>query len=279
MCGHSDLAIGTRLTRAPGSCAAEARVYLPLLQPAAATAAGGPVQRRQRGFKAIRRDAAPSCRRGRGNGWFFDTELLVLAERAGLRIHEVPVDGVDDPDSRADLVSTAIDDLKGVARLSRSPAAWHPAPARGRPARLGGQLEAARGRACGMQAGIFLLDRVLRRAVCRTRCSPGAARFHLRPGGPNHRALFFHRARQHRGQPLVHVWDVSLCGTLDVIKCRGCALPARPGCTLGRLGVLHAVPDHAKPCTEVVCAYGCGTLAVPRSASSRRKLWVFVRTA
>ena len=50
-------------------------------------------------------------------GWFFDTELLVLAERSGLRIHEVPVDWVDDADSRVDIVSTAVADLKGVARL------------------------------------------------------------------------------------------------------------------------------------------------------------------
>lgn len=35
--------------------------------------------------------------------WFFDTELLVLAGRNGLRIHEVPVDWVDDPDSRVRL--------------------------------------------------------------------------------------------------------------------------------------------------------------------------------
>jgi hypothetical protein len=40
----------------------------------------------------------------------------VLAERAGLRIHEVPVDWVDDPDSRVDIVATAVADLKGVAR-------------------------------------------------------------------------------------------------------------------------------------------------------------------
>ncbi len=53
-------------------------------------------------------------------GWFFDTELLVLAERAGLRIHEVPVDWVDDPDSRVAIVRTAIDDLKGIARLGRT---------------------------------------------------------------------------------------------------------------------------------------------------------------
>ncbi len=55
--------------------------------------------------------------------WFFDTELLVLAERAGLRIHEVPVDWVDDPDSRVDILSTALADLRGVARLGRALAA------------------------------------------------------------------------------------------------------------------------------------------------------------
>ena len=53
-------------------------------------------------------------------GWFFDTELLVLAERAGLRIHEVPVDWVDDPDSTVHIVSTATEDLKGVWRVGRA---------------------------------------------------------------------------------------------------------------------------------------------------------------
>ena len=53
------------------------------------------------------------------NGWFFDTELLVLAERNGLRVHEVAVDWVDDPTSSVDIVKTAKDDLKGVARMMR----------------------------------------------------------------------------------------------------------------------------------------------------------------
>src|SRR5437764_813443 len=52
-------------------------------------------------------------------GWFFDTELLVLAEHNGLRIHEVPVDWVDDPESRVDVVSTAMADLAGVWRMAR----------------------------------------------------------------------------------------------------------------------------------------------------------------
>jgi len=50
-------------------------------------------------------------------GWFFDTELLMLAQRAGLRIHEVPVDWIDDADSRVDIVATARDDLRGIDRL------------------------------------------------------------------------------------------------------------------------------------------------------------------
>jgi len=72
----------------------------------------------QCGFKAVRRDAAQQLLPlVEDTGWFFDTELLVLAERTGLRIHEVPVDWVDDPDSRVDIVATAVADLKGVARV------------------------------------------------------------------------------------------------------------------------------------------------------------------
>jgi len=51
--------------------------------------------------------------------WFFDTELLIQAERNGFRIHEVSVDWIDDPDTRVHIVSTAREDLKGVWRLAR----------------------------------------------------------------------------------------------------------------------------------------------------------------
>jgi putative flippase GtrA len=72
----------------------------------------------QCGFKAIRADAAqrllPEIQ---DQGWFFDTELLVLAQREGMRIHEVAVDWLDDPDSRVDIVPTALEDLRGVLRL------------------------------------------------------------------------------------------------------------------------------------------------------------------
>jgi putative flippase GtrA len=51
--------------------------------------------------------------------WFFDTELLLLAERSGLRIHEVPVDWVEDPDSRVEVLRTALDDLRGMVRMGR----------------------------------------------------------------------------------------------------------------------------------------------------------------
>ena len=60
----------------------------------------------QCGFKAIRADVARQLLPlVQDNGWFFDTELLILAERSGLRIHEVPVDWVDDPDSRVNIVA------------------------------------------------------------------------------------------------------------------------------------------------------------------------------
>jgi len=78
----------------------------------------------QCGFKALRADVARELLPlVEDQQWFFDTELLVQAERHGLRIHEVPVDWSDDPDSRVDIARTAIDDLKGVWRLLRNPGA------------------------------------------------------------------------------------------------------------------------------------------------------------
>ncbi|MEV6602312.1 bifunctional glycosyltransferase family 2/GtrA family protein [Actinoplanes sp. NPDC051346] len=120
--GHSEVAIGSRLAR--GSRVVRgakrefiSRTYNLILR--------GTLSARfsdaQCGFKAIRADVAERLLpMVEDTGWFFDTELLVLAERAGLRIHEVPVDWVDDPDSRVDIVSTALADLRGIVRLARA---------------------------------------------------------------------------------------------------------------------------------------------------------------
>jgi glycosyltransferase involved in cell wall biosynthesis len=114
--GHSDLAIGTRLSRSSRVVRGAkreviSRGYNLLLR----RTLGVSLSDAQCGFKAIRADVArrllPLVEDG---GWFFDTELLVLAERAGLRIHEVPVDWIDDPDSRVDIVSTARAQLQGL---------------------------------------------------------------------------------------------------------------------------------------------------------------------
>lgn len=53
--------------------------------------------------------------------WFFDSELLILAEKLGYRIKDIPVAWVDDPDSRVKIVSTASEDLRGLARLRFRP--------------------------------------------------------------------------------------------------------------------------------------------------------------
>jgi putative flippase GtrA len=117
--GHSDLAIGTRLARGAqvvrgARREAISRSYNLLVR----TALGTGFSDAQCGFKAIRADVArlllPLVE---DQAWFFDTELLALAEHNGFRIHEVPVDWVDDPDSRVHVVDTAVQDLKGVWRV------------------------------------------------------------------------------------------------------------------------------------------------------------------
>lgn len=120
--GHSDISVGTRLAR--GSQVVRgpkreliSRCYNLLVRGALGTGFSDA----QCGFKAMRQEVAqvllPEVH---DDEWFFDTELLVLAERSGLRIHEVPVDWVDDPDSRVDIGRTALADLLGIARLVRS---------------------------------------------------------------------------------------------------------------------------------------------------------------
>jgi putative flippase GtrA len=120
--GHSDLAIGTRLHRGARVVRGAKREFISrtynLILRGTLSARFSDAQC---GFKAIRREVAQTLLpHVQDAGWFFDTELLVLAERAGLRIHEVPVDWVDDPDSRVDIVATAIADLQGIARLTKA---------------------------------------------------------------------------------------------------------------------------------------------------------------
>jgi putative flippase GtrA len=121
MSGHSDVAIGSRL--APGAQVARgakreliSRIYNAILK----VTLGNGFSDAQCGFKALRTDVARALLPlVEDDGWFFDTELLVLAEHNGLRIHEVPVDWTDDPDSRVAVAGTAVEDLKGIWRMVR----------------------------------------------------------------------------------------------------------------------------------------------------------------
>jgi glycosyltransferase involved in cell wall biosynthesis len=134
--GHSDVAIGTRLARGARVIRGPkrevlSRVYNLILK----LTLGNRFSDAQCGFKALRHDVAhrlvPSVQ---DDAWFFDTELLVLAEHNGLRIHEVPVDWVDDADSSVEVTSTAVADLRGVGRmmcrLARGRAVLPPGPER-----------------------------------------------------------------------------------------------------------------------------------------------------
>lgn len=156
--GHSDLATGSRLSR--GSRVERglrreviSRSYNVLLR---GTLRAG-FRDAQCGFKAIRREAAAELLPlVRDDAWFFDTELLVVAERAGLRIHEVPVDWVDDPDSSVDVLRTALADLRGVVRLGHALLRGR-LPLREVGERLGRtSAEAGRGR-LGTQLAMFAL--------------------------------------------------------------------------------------------------------------------------
>lgn len=117
--GHSDLAIGSRLSSASVVARGPkreiiSRCYNLLLRIVFAVR----FRDAQCGFKAARTDVVKALLPAvQDDAWFFDTELLLIAEFNGLRVHEVPVDWIDDPDSRVDVRSTAVADLRGVWRM------------------------------------------------------------------------------------------------------------------------------------------------------------------
>ncbi|HEY2180522.1 MAG TPA: glycosyltransferase [Solirubrobacteraceae bacterium] len=134
--GRGDLAIGSRL--APGADVTRglrreviSRGYNVLLR----ALLGVTFSDAQCGFKAGRSEVLQGLLDDvQDDDWFFDTELLYLAQQRKLSIHGVPVRWVEDLDSRVQIVATAREDLRGVMRLRAG-------------ARMSGedQLEPARG--------------------------------------------------------------------------------------------------------------------------------------
>ena len=235
--GHSDLAIGSRLSR--GSAVVRgprreviSRAYNTLLRVTLLARFSDA----QCGFKAGRADVVRALLPAvEDQSWFFDTELLLLAERNGLRIHEVPVDWIDDPDSRVDVLRTAWDDLRGMARMGRrllSGALRVPVPARARalPAGMRSQVPSF-----AMIGVVSTVAQLALYALLRLFMPVIAGERRVVPAGGG---------REHRGEPALHVRG-------------GRARPGRTTSAGGRRGV-PARPrgQHGRPrrCPRAVTA-------------------------
>lgn len=117
--GHSQIAIGSRLAHGARVKRQLKREVISRCYNLLIKLIFGPVfSDAQCGFKAVRKDLLiqmlPEIE---NNEWFFDSEMLLLAEHNKLRIHEVPVDWVEDLDTRVNIKKTVMEDLKGLWRM------------------------------------------------------------------------------------------------------------------------------------------------------------------
>jgi glycosyltransferase involved in cell wall biosynthesis len=117
--GHSEVAIGSRLLPASRIRRQPKRELLSRAYNAIIWSLFRPgFSDAQCGFKGLTRHAAlrlvPLVE---NDSWFFDTELLLNASRLGYRIFEVPVDWIEDLDTRVDLGPTVLEDLRGLWRV------------------------------------------------------------------------------------------------------------------------------------------------------------------
>jgi putative flippase GtrA len=244
--GHSDVAIGSRLARGAEVVRGPkreliSRAYNTILH----TTLRVRFTDAQCGFKAVTRGAADQLLpQIRDDGWFFDTELLVLAGRDRLRIHEVPVDWVDDPDSRVDIVRTAVEDLKGVARLAfATPVA--------RFAAVGLLSTIAYALLfLALRAGDFSAGMANALALALTAVGNTAANRRLTFGVIGHHGL----ARQHAAGAAVYAITLGL--------------------TAGALGVLHAAAPGASHAVELAVLVAA-SLAATVTRYVALKTWVF----
>jgi ubiquinone/menaquinone biosynthesis C-methylase UbiE len=135
----ADLSIGSRLAAGAQTTRSlrrevVSRIYNQLTR----ATFGFTIRDAQCGFKAIRSDVARALIPFiEDDGWFFDTELLVMAWRCGLRINEVPVRWIEDEDSRVKILRTAADDLKGIWRIRRH----RVVPSVAQPSKTGGSIQ------------------------------------------------------------------------------------------------------------------------------------------
>ena len=119
--GHSDVAIGSRLLKSAVVQRQRkreiiSRVYNFMIK----VLFRNRFSDAQCGFKGLSRTAARELLPLVENqSWFFDTELLLLAEERGMRIYEVPVQWIEDLDSRVNITKTALEDIKGLLRVRR----------------------------------------------------------------------------------------------------------------------------------------------------------------
>jgi putative flippase GtrA len=275
--GHSDLAIGSRLSassRVVRGAKREiiSRSYNLLLRGTLGTS----LPDAQCGFKAIRADVAERVLPFvEDEGWFFDTELLFLAERIGLRVHEVPVDWVDDPDTRVNIVRTARADLAGILRLLHSRATGRlpiaelrarigrqPLPGRpvGSGGRVLGQLAAFAAIGALSTAGYLALFVLLRGAASAQAANAGALLVTaVANTAANRRLTFGVRGREGAAR-------AQLKGLL--------AFAVGLGLSSGSLALLHAATSRPSGAVEV------GVLVVATAAATAVRFvllrrWVF----